>query len=88
MLPSFRKYSIFQAFEMQELSDGTTSNSKAHEEEPKDLEVGISIHGLVKVYKEVCIRTTTVDESLHLHYSYLEASPPYLGSIAAVILLN
>ena len=51
---------------MQELSNGTTGNSGAHEEEPKDLEVGISIRGLIKVYKEVCIRTTSVGESLHL----------------------
>lgn len=39
---------------MQEQSIGTNGNSKAHEEEPRDLEVGISIRGLTKVYNEVC----------------------------------
>ena len=39
---------------MQEQSIGTNGNSNAHEEEPQDLEVGISIRGLTKVYNEVC----------------------------------
>ena len=44
---------LVQNIEMQEQSIGTNGNSKAHEEEPRDLEVGISIRGLTKVYNEV-----------------------------------
>jgi len=66
MFTNFRVCLIFQEIEMQKLSNGTTGNSGAHEEEPKDLDVGISIHVLIKVYKEVCIHTTRVGESLHL----------------------
>ena len=40
--------------ELQDLSSTRSINrSKANEEEPKDLEVGISIRGLTKVYNEV-----------------------------------
>lgn len=67
---------VIQNIEMQEQSIGTNGNGKAHEEEPRELQVGISIRGLTKVYNEVRCKenrfiTKVASISLHEGYSIL-----------------
>ena len=56
----------------QQLVDSTKAeyDSTAHEEEPKDLPVGISIQNLTKIYDEVGMYCYTLDVEHALIYIY------------------